>query len=56
MANHQPARGEIIGFFGCAGDCRNNTRGDLSPVKERTNVVLVPMPDDGGMSQTFSIR
>jgi hypothetical protein len=56
MANHQPARGEIIGFFGCAGDCRNNTRGDLSPVKERTNIVLVPMPDDGGMSQTFSIR
>jgi hypothetical protein len=56
MSGHQPARSEIIGFFGCAGDCRNNTAGDLSPVKERTNVVLVPMPDDGGMSQTFSIR
>jgi len=53
MTGHQPAPGETIGFFVCAGDCRNNTRGDLSPVKERTNVVLVPMPGNGGATYRF---
>ena len=45
MSGHQPAVGETIGFFVCAGDCRNNLRGDLSPARERSNVVLVRMPD-----------
>ena len=53
MSGHQPTVGEIIGFFACAGNCRNNTRGDNSVVKERTNVVLVPMPDNGGGSFSF---
>lgn len=53
MSGHQPAPGEMIGFFACMGDCRNNTKGDLSPLKERTNVVLVPMPGSGGGSYRF---
>ena len=53
MSGHQPAVGETIGFFACAGNCRNNTRGDNSVVKERTNVVLVPMPGPGGASYRF---
>jgi len=44
MAGHQPAPGETIGIFVCEGDCRNNTRGDLSPLRERSNVVLVKFP------------
>jgi len=54
MTGHQPAVGETIGFFVCAGDCRNNHNGDASPVKERSNVVLVPMPGSGGASFSFS--
>jgi len=53
MTGHQPAPGETIGFFVCAGDCRNNKLGDLSPVKERSNVVLLPMPGNGGGAFTF---
>jgi hypothetical protein len=53
MTGHQPAPGETIGFFACSGDCRNNPKGDASPVKERTNIVLVPMPGNGGASYRF---
>ena len=53
MTGHQPAVGETIGFFVCAGDCRNNVRGDLSPVKERSNIVLVKMPGPGGAVYRF---
>jgi len=53
MAGHQPAVGEMIGFFACEGDCRNNTSGNSSPLKERTNVVLVPMPSGGGATFSF---
>jgi hypothetical protein len=28
----------------CEGDCRNNTKGDSSPLRERSNVVLVKFP------------
>ena len=48
MTYHQPAVGETIGFFVCEGDCRNNTDGSLSPLRERSNVVLVPMPSNNG--------
>jgi hypothetical protein len=44
MTGHQPAAGETIGMFVCEGDCRNNTVGDLSPLRERSNVVLVKFP------------
>ena len=53
MTGHQPAPGELVGFFVCAGDCRNNTRGDMSPVRERSNVVLIPFPGNTG-AYTFS--
>ena len=56
MTYHQPAVGELIGLFVCEGDCRNNTDGSLSPLRERSNVVLVAMPTDGGMSQAFRFR
>jgi hypothetical protein len=53
MTYHQPAVGEQIGFFVCAGDCRNSTDGSRSPVKERSNVVVVTMPTDGGATFRF---
>jgi hypothetical protein len=53
MTGHQPAVGETIGIFVCAGDCRNNPNGTLSPVKERTNVVLVKQPSSGGAVYRF---
>ncbi len=52
MTFYQPAVGELIGYFVVAGDVRGfnaNTK-----VQERSNVVLVPMPDDGGASYTFA--
>ena len=53
MTFHQPAIGEMIGFFVCEGDCRNNIYGTLSPLRERSNVVLVPMPPDTGAFYAF---
>jgi hypothetical protein len=53
MTGHQPAVGEQIGFFVCAGDCRNTTDGSRSPIKERSNVVIVTMPNDGGATFRF---
>jgi hypothetical protein len=57
MTYHQPAPGELIGFFVCEGDCRNNPGGSTSPLRERSNVVLIPMPaNDGGGVQTYRFR
>jgi hypothetical protein len=53
MTTHQPAVGETIGFFVCAGDCRGRVDGNGSPVKERSNVVMVQMPTDAGARYTF---
>jgi hypothetical protein len=55
MAGYQPATGEIIGVFVVAGNARNVLGDDpnQSPVMERSNVVLVPMPDVNGASYTF---
>jgi hypothetical protein len=53
MTTHQPAVGETIGFFICAGDCRGRIDGNGSPVKERSNVVLVKMPTNAGARFTF---
>jgi hypothetical protein len=44
MASYQPKPGEEIGFFVCAGDCRDGN-GDFSPVHERSNVVLFSLPN-----------
>jgi len=53
MTYHQPTPGEQIGIFVCAGDCRNTTDGSRSPVKERSNVVIVTMPTDAGATFRF---
>jgi len=54
MAGYQPATGEIIGVFVVAGNVRGvHDEGSQSPVKERSNVVLVPMPDVNGATYTF---
>jgi hypothetical protein len=51
MTFHQPAVGETIGFFVVAGDVRGfNSNQKL---QERSNVVMVPMPDGGGATYTF---
>ena len=55
MTGHQPAVGETVGFFVVAGDVRGHL--DVSQcctyVKERSNVVFVPMPDGNGASFSF---
>jgi hypothetical protein len=53
MTYHQPQVGEQIGFFVCAGDCRNSSDGSKSPVKERSNVIIVTMPSDAGGTFRF---
>jgi len=53
MTGYQPAEGETVGLFACAGNCRNNDAGDRSYVKERTNLALVPWTTHGGTSYVF---
>ncbi|HEY8089523.1 MAG TPA: hypothetical protein VIF09_16795 [Polyangiaceae bacterium] len=53
LAGYQPATGEIIGVFVVAGNLRGVTDGSQSPVQERSNVVLVPMPGFAGAKYTF---
>ena len=50
LAGYQPKTGELIGVFVVAGNVRGVTDGSQSPVQERSNVVLVPMPDFNGFS------
>ncbi len=51
MTFHQPTPGETIGFFVVAGDVRGFNSNQK--VQERSNVVLIPMPDSGGASFSF---
>lgn len=55
LAGRQPATGEIIGIFVVAGNARAVHEDDplQSPVMERSNVVLVPMPDINGASHSY---
>ena len=56
LANwHRPTTGKVIGIFVAAGNLRNITTTDplQSPVMERSNVVLVPMPGVDGATHTF---
>jgi len=52
MTFHQPSPGETIGFFVVAGDVRGFNSNQK--YQERSNVVMVPMPDGGGATYTFS--
>jgi len=47
MTGYVPARGETVGFMVTAGSTRADQR---APAQERTGVVLVPWPGDGGGS------
>jgi hypothetical protein len=55
LAGRQPPAGETIGIFVAAGNLRNVTADDTaqSPVMERSNVVMVPMPDANGAMHSF---
>jgi hypothetical protein len=54
LAGRQPATGELIGIFVVAGNARGvHDDGSQSPVHERSNVVVVPMPDVSGAKYTF---
>ena len=53
LAGYQPATGEIIGIFVVAGNLRGVTDGSQSPVQERSNIVLMPMPGVAGAKYTF---
>ncbi|MDE2143125.1 MAG: hypothetical protein KGJ84_12015 [Elusimicrobia bacterium] len=54
MRCRQPRVGETIGIFVAAGSLRHVTDGgSRSPVKERSNVILVKMPGAGGASYSF---
>jgi hypothetical protein len=53
LAGYQPATGETIGIFVVAGNLRGVKDGSQSPVKERSNVVLVKMPDVNGAKYTL---
>jgi len=50
LSSHQPAPGEQVGIFVTAGDQRAK---DVRIVTERSNVVLIPFPSDGGAYYPF---
>ena len=50
LATHQPAPGELVGFFVTAGDQRAK---DVRIVTERSNIVVVPFPSDSGAYYPF---
>jgi hypothetical protein len=50
LASHQPAVGEQVGMFVTAGDQRAK---DVRAVTERSNIVLLPFPSDGGAYYPF---
>jgi hypothetical protein len=55
LTGRQPPPGEIIGVFVAAGNLRDVTGDDpaQSPVMERSNIVLMPMPDFNGSTNSF---
>ena len=53
LTGRQPADGETVGIFVCAGDCRNKAVGDGSLVHEQSNVQLVKWSNGGGASYQF---
>ncbi|MFN7984435.1 MAG: hypothetical protein U0Q11_21535 [Vicinamibacterales bacterium] len=53
LAGKQPATGEQVGIFVCAGDCRNKTVSDPGSLKERSNIQIVPWSNSGGPSYSY---
>jgi hypothetical protein len=54
MTGHQPAQGEIVGFFVMAGNGRNKPLGDGSYAIERSNVVFVPFTTNNDEAFAFN--
>ena len=48
MASYNPQPGDQVGFFVTAGNARGD--GGVTSVRERSNVVLVTLPDSGFVS------
>ncbi len=53
MEGHQPAVGELVGFFVVAGNERGVTDASQAPVMERSNIVVIPFPAAAGVSFLF---
>lgn len=53
LAGRQPADGEQVGMFVCAGDCRNTTIAINPNFRERSNVQLVRWSNSGGPSYSY---
>jgi hypothetical protein len=53
LAGRQPADGEQVGIFVCAGDCRNTTVAINPNFKQRSNVAMVRWSNSGGPLFTF---
>ena len=53
MQGHQPAVGELVGFFVAAGNERGVPDASQTLVSERSNMVTVPFPASSGVSFTF---
>lgn len=53
LGGRQPATGEQVGIFVCAGDCRNKTAIDKGSLRERSNIQMVPWSNSGGPSYSY---
>ena len=53
LAGRQPADGEQVGIFVCAGDCRNTTVAINPKFKERSNIQMVTWSNRGGPSYNY---
>jgi hypothetical protein len=53
LAGRQPADGEQVGIFVCAGDCRNVAQAWPGSLKERSNVQMVTWSNSGGPSYSY---
>lgn len=53
LEGYQPRTGEVIGVFVVAGNVRGVTDGSQSPARERSDVVLMRMPDFSGATYRF---
>jgi hypothetical protein len=53
LAGRQPADGEQVGIFVCAGDCRNVGQAWPGSLKERSNVQMVTWSNRGGPSYSY---
>jgi hypothetical protein len=51
LTTHQPAVGELVGFFVTAGNQRN--MGGAALVFERSKLVMIPFPSDAGAVYDF---